>query len=232
MWPTSKTFEWYADQRHSFVAGVRRFMALGVGNWKMAASLAIGVIVIVALVAGYFAWSSRQEADASDLLFRATRELGSSTRTAEDAARQEEGVRLLRELTTRYPRTAAAAEATLRLGTLYYTVGEYDEARNVYQGYVTRNPRGRVVFAAGMGVGDAYFSQGKYDKAMESYSQLIDRFPQEALLPEAFLNLARTYVKMSKEQEAVRLYQKVAEGYPNSGWEQTARAQLRKLMRR
>jgi outer membrane protein assembly factor BamD (BamD/ComL family) len=37
---------------------------------------------------------------------------------------------------------------------------------------------------------------------------------------------------MSKEQEAVRLYQKVTEGYPNSGWEQTARAQLRKLMRR
>jgi len=232
MWPTSKTFDWYADQRHSFVVGVRRFMALVVGSWKMAAGLAIGVIVLVALVAGYFVWGSRQEADASDLLFRATRELGSSTRTAEDAARQEEGVRLLRELTTRYPRTAAAAEATLRLGTLYYTLGEYDEARNVYQGYVTRNPRGRVVFAAGMGVGDAYFSQGKYDKAMESYSQLIDRFPQEPLLPEAYLNLARTYVKMSKEQEAVRLYQKVAEGYPNSGWDQNARAQLRKLMRR
>ena len=231
MWPTSKTFDWYADRRHSFVAGLRRFRALVVGNWKIGAGLAIGVIVIVALVGGYFVWGSRQEADASDLLFRATRELGSSTRTAEDAARQEEGVRLLRELTTRYPRTAAAAEATLRLGTLYYTVGEYDEARNVYQGYVTRNPRGRVVFAAGMGVGDAYFSQGKYDKAMETYSQLIDRFPQEPLLPEAYLNLARTYLKMSKEQEAMRLYQKVAEGYPNSGWDQNARAQLRKLMR-
>jgi len=229
MWPTSKTFDWYADRRHSFVAGLRRFRALVVGNWKIGAGLAIGVIVIVALVAGYFVWGNRQEADASDLLFRATRELGSSRRTAEDAARHEEGVRLLREVTTRYPRTAAAAEATLRLGTLYYTVGEYDEARNVYQGYVTRNPRGRVVFAAGMGVGDAYFSQGKYDKAMETYSQLIDRFPQEALLPEAFLNLARTYVKMSKEQEAMRLYQKVAEGYPNSGWDQNARAQLRKL---
>lgn len=232
MWPTSKTFDWYADQRHSFVASLRRFRALVIGSWKMAAGLAIGVIVIVALVTGYFAWGSRQEAHTSDLLFRATRELGSSTQTAEDAARQEEGVRLLRELTTRYPRTAAAAEATLRLGTLYYTVGKYDEARNVYQGYVTRNPRGRVTFAAGMGVGDTYFSQGKYDKAMENYSQLIDRFPQEPLLPEAYLNLARTYLKMSKEQEAMRIYQKVAEGYPNSGWDQTARAQLRKLMRR
>ena len=232
MWPTTKTFEWYADQRHSFVAGLRRSQALVLGNWKIAVGLAFGVIVIVALVAGYFVWGSRQEANASDLLFRATREMGSGTRTPEDAARQEEGVRLLLELTTRYPRTAAAAEATLRLGTLYYTVGKYDEARNVYQGYMTRNPRGRIVFAAGMGVGDAYFSQGNYDKAMESYSQLIDRFPQEALLPEAFLKLARTYVKMSKEQEAMRLYQKVAEGYPNSGWEQNARVELRKLIRR
>jgi TolA-binding protein len=231
MWPTSKTFDWYADRRNSFVAGLRRFRTLAVGNWKIAAGLAIGVIIIVALVGGYFVWGSRQEADASDLLFRATKELESITRTAEDAARHEEGVRLLRELTTRYPRSAAAAEATLRLGTMYYTAGNYDEARNVYQGYVTRNPRGRVAFAAGLGVGDAYFSQGKYEQAMESYSQLIERFPQEALLPEAFLNLARTYVKVSKEQEAVRLYQKVADGYPNSGWDRTARAQLRKLIR-
>lgn len=230
MWPTSKSLDWYADRRHSFVTGLRRFTGLVVGNWKIAAGLAIGVIVIVALVAGYFVWGSRQEADASDLLFRATRELGSSTRTAEDAPRQEEGVRLLRELATRYSRTAAAAEATLRLGTLYYTVGEYDEARKVYQGYVANNPRGRVAFAAGMGVGDTYFSQGKYDKAMESYSQLIDRFPKEPLLPEAFLNLAATYVKIHREEEAIRLYQKVTEGYPNSGWDQTARARLRKLV--
>ncbi|MEK6569686.1 MAG: tetratricopeptide repeat protein [candidate division NC10 bacterium] len=232
MWPTSKTLDWYADWRHSFVARLRRFTGLVVGNWKIAAGLAIGVIVIVALVAGYFVWGSRQEADASDLLFRATRELGSSTRTAEDAARQEEGVRLLRELATRYSRTAAAAEATLRLGTLYYTVGEYDEARNVYQTYLKKNPRGRVAFAAGMGIGDTYLSQGKYDKAMESYSQLIDRFPKEPLLPEAFLNLAATYLKINREQEAIRLYQKVTEGYPNSGWDQTARARLRKRVRR
>jgi TolA-binding protein len=52
------------------------------------------------------------------------------------------------------------------------------------------------------------------------------------LLPEAYLNLARTYLKMSKEQEAMRIYQKVAEGYPNSGWDQIARAQIRKLARR
>ena len=83
-----------------------------------------------------------------------------------------------------------------------------------------------------MGVGDTYFSQGKYDKAIENYSQLIDRFPQEPLLPEAYLNLARTYLKMSKEQEAMQIYQKVVEGYPNSGWDQTARGQLRKLVRR
>lgn len=232
MWPSSKTLDSYVDRGHSVIAGLRRFSGLVLSNRKAALGLAIGAIVIVACVAGYFVWSSRREADASDFLFRAVRQLGADTRTAEDAARQEEGVRLLQQLTTRYPRTAAAAEATLRLGTLYYTVGDYDEARNVYQAYLARNPRGRVALAAGMGVGDSYLSQGRYDKAVESYSRLMDQFPQDPLLPEAYLNLARTYLRMNKEQEAIRLYQKVSEGYPNTGWDQSARSQLRKLVRR
>ncbi|HZY31994.1 MAG TPA: tetratricopeptide repeat protein [Candidatus Methylomirabilis sp.] len=229
MWPSAKTFDWYVDRRRSLSGSLRRFSALVVAKPKVAAGVAIGGIAILAVVTGYLAWSSRRETKAAGLLFQAVKQLTSSRGAAEDAAKQEEAVGLLRELTARYPGTAAAAEATLRLGTLYYTIAEFDEARNTYQGYLTRHPRGRVAFAAGMGVGDTYVSQEKYDKAIESYSRLIDQFPQDPLLPEALLNLARTYVKINKGQEAIRLYQKVAEGYPNTGWDRSARSQLRKL---
>lgn len=232
MWPSTKTFDWYSGQRRSLVAGARRVISLVASNRKVAGTMAIGVVAILALIGGYFAWSSRQEANAAALLFKAAIEVTSKTGTAEDVPKQEEGLRLLREVTTRYPGTAAGAEAALRLGTHYYTLGNYDEARNVYEGYLAKNPRGRVAFAAGLGVGDTYLAQGKYDRAVDTYSKLIEQFPQEPLLPQAYLHLARTYNDMKREKDAARLYQKVVEAYQNTGWAQYAQAQLRKLIAR
>lgn len=228
MWSSSKALDWYGDQRRSVATGVRRIVTFMATNRKAAVLVAVTVIAMVAAVIGYLAWTAGRQAKAADLLFRAVRELTVSGAPV-DAARQEEGVRLLREVTAGYPRTAPAGEATLRLGMLHFALGEYEAARNVYLDYLARYPRGPVGFAAGMGVGDTYLSQGNYDKAVESYFGVINQFPEEPLLPEAHLNLARAYMKMDRVQDAVRLYEKVAEGYPNSGWDRTARAELRKL---
>ncbi len=233
MWPTAKTFDWYAEQRRSLAGGVRRLVNLIVANRKLAAAVAIGVFAVLAVITGYFALSSRREANAAAALFKAANDLAWNTGNAEeDTKKQEEGVRGLRELMARYPQTAAAAEATLRLGTLYYTLGNYDEARSVYESYLTKNPRGTIAFSAGMGVADTHLAQRKYEKAVETYSRLIDHFPEEPLLPQAYLNLARAYLDMKKEADATRLYGKVAETYPNTGWAQYAQSQLRKLIRR
>ena len=110
MWPTTKTFDWYVEQRRSLATGVRRLITLIAANRKLAAGVAIGVVVILTLIPGYFAWSSRQEVAAAALLFKAVSQLASDTGTAEDVKNQEDGVRMLRELTTRYPRTTARSE--------------------------------------------------------------------------------------------------------------------------
>ena len=232
MWPSAKTFDWYVEHRRSLMAGVRRLISLIGANRKLAAMVAGGAFAILALIGGYSAWNNRQEVNAAALVFKAASQLTSNIGTAEGVTKREDGLRLLREVTTRYPRTAAEAEAALRLGTHHYTLGNYDEARNVYEGYLAKNPRGPVAFSAGLGVGDTYLAQGKYDKAMETYSRLIEQFPEEPLLAQAYLNLARTYLDMKRERDAARLYQKVAEAYQNSGWAQYAQAQLRKLILR
>lgn len=232
MWPSTRTFDWYSEQRRSLSSGIRRLSTIIAANRKLAAAVAIGMLAIVALITGYFAWSSRQETKAAVLLFKAVSYVASSTGAAEDVKNQGEGVRLLREVIGRYPKTAAAAEGTLRLGTLYFALGNYDEARNAYQGYLMKNPRGQIAFSAGLGVGDTYLAQNKYDKAVETYSSLIEQFPQEPLVPQAHLNLARTYLSMKRDQDAARLYQKVVETYPTTAWSQYAQAQLRKLIRK
>jgi len=232
MWRSTKTFDWYIEQRRSLAAGARRAITLVASNRKVAATVAVGVVGVLALIGGYFAWSGRQEANAAAVLFKAAIELTSKTGTAEDVPKQEEGLRLLREVITRYPATAAGAEAALRLGTHYYTLGNYDAARNVYEGYLAKNPRGRVAFGAGLGVGDTYLAQGKFDSAVETYSRLIEKFPREPLLAQAYLHLARAYHDMKREKDAARVYQKVVEAYQNTGWAQYAQTQLHKLIPR
>jgi len=226
---TEKIFEWYRLQRRLMTASAGRISALVATNWKVAAGVAVAVVGVLASIIGYFAWSSRQEANAAALLYKGVSQLAVSTRSAEDVKKREEAVQMMREVALRYPRSAAGAEATLRLGGLYYTSQSYEAARGVYERYLSKNPRGRIAFWAGMGMGDSFLAEGKYDKAVETYSGLINQFPQEALLPEAYLNLARTYLNMKRTQDAIRLYDKVAEMHPNMGWGQNALAQLRKL---
>ncbi len=229
MWPTKRIFKWYGNQRRFLVGTVRRFSALVATNWKVAVAVAVAVVAVPVSIIGYFAWSTRQEAAAAALLFKGVSRLAVNTGSAGDVKEREGAVQMMRDVTMRYPRTAAAAEATLRLGGLFYTLENYDGARTVYQRYLGKNPRGRIAFWAGMGMGDTYLAERKYDKAVETYSGLISQFPQDPLLPEAYLNLARTYRDMKRNQDAIRLYEKVAEMHPNLGWGQNALAQLRSL---
>lgn len=225
----STIVNWFTGRRGSLSAGARRLRSLVVANRRVTVGLALGVLVALSGVIGYLVWGSKREVNAAVLLFKAQNQMAVNTGSPEDVKVREQAVQMMRDVSTRYPRSAAGAEATLRLGNLYYTLEKYDEARKVYQDYLIKNPSGRIAFAAGIGVGDTYLAQRKYDKAVEIYSGLMNRFPLEPLLPEVYLNLAITHLNMKRTQEAVRLYEKVVEGYPGTGWGQRAQAQLRKL---
>lgn len=208
---------------------VRGLTTFVIDRWKWAIAGAIGLLALAAVIAGYSAWSSNKEANASALLRQAVSRLDASTSGAQGATKQEEGVRLLREVMTRYASSSAAVEATLRLGTLYYTGGKYDEARSVYTTYLDKNPRGRMAFSAGIGVGDTYLAQRNYIKAVEIYSGLIEQFTEEPLLPEAHLHLARAYLGMNRLKDASAVYEKLVVAYPNTSWARNAQAELYKL---
>ena len=208
---------------------VRGLTTFVTDRWKWAVAAAIGLLALSAVIAGYFAWSSSKEANAGALLRQAVSRLDASTPGAQGATKQEEGVRLLREVMTRYASSSAAVEATLRLGTLYYTGGKYDEARSVYTTYLDKNPRGRMAFSGGIGVGDTYLAQRNYIKAAEIYSGLIEQFTEEPLLPEAHLHLARAYLGMNRLKDASAVYEKLVVAYPNTNWARNAQAELYKL---
>jgi TolA-binding protein len=126
----------------------------------------------------------------------------------------------------RYPTAAAAAEATLRLGTHYVAGGKYGEARAAYTTYLQKNPRGRIAFAAALGVGDTYLAERNYEKAVETYSRLVEQFSQEPLLPEAQLHLATALLGLNREKEASVLLETVVVTSRNTGWAQRAQSEL------
>jgi TolA-binding protein len=228
-WSMTKSTDWYQEQRRVVAAGLRRAFGILIANRRLAALLAVGTLVGLLSLVGYAAWTRKQEERAATQLFKAVGQLPTDVKTAEDARRQEAAIQALRELGARYPRSAAAAEATLRLGNLYYALENYEEARRIFQAYLAKNPRGLTAFAARLGVGDTYMAERKFDLAAQTYSSIIAEFAHDPLLPEAYLNLAKTHLALGRPQEALRVYDKVAEAYPNTGWAQTARAKARML---
>ncbi|MBZ0168626.1 Tetratricopeptide TPR_2 [Candidatus Methylomirabilis lanthanidiphila] len=200
------------------------FVTFVTDRWKWAVAAAIGLLAVSVLIAGYLAWSGGKETDSATLLRKAVSQLEGGL----EAAKQEEGIRLLQEVTHRYAKSAAAAEATLRLGMHYYTLGSYDEARKAYTAYLEKNPKGQIAFSAGLGLGDTYLAERNYEKAVEIYTRLVEQFHQEPLLPEAQLHLAAAYHGMNRVTEARALHEKIVATYPNTGWAQRSQAELYK----
>ncbi|MDD5560343.1 tetratricopeptide repeat protein [Candidatus Methylomirabilis sp.] len=225
----TKHVDWHHSSRRSVAEVAKGLTTLATERWKWVVAVVIGLLALSAIVAGYYAWSSKNETNAAAFLRKAVSQLEASTRAGQDSAKQEEGVRLLREVMSRYAGSAAAAEAALRLGSHYYTAGQYDEARTVYVTYLGQSPRGAVAFSAGIGVGDTYLAQRNYEKAAETYSRLVEQFPQDLLLPEAQLHLAKAYLGLNRPKDASTVYEKVVAAYPNTGWAQNAQVELNKL---
>jgi tetratricopeptide (TPR) repeat protein len=216
--------DWRTDPRRVITDSATRVLAFLTDRWRWAVGAAVGLLVLSVVIAGYFFWSGRKDTDAAALLRKAVGQLDAIMRNGSDDAKQGEGLRLLQDVIHRYPSTAAAAEATLRLGTYYYTAGQYNEARTAYTAYLEKNPRGLIAFSAGLGLGDTYLAERSYDKAAETYSRLIEQFAQEPLLPEAQLHLARAYLGMGRLKEAGSIYEQIIATHPNTGWAQRAQA--------
>lgn len=216
---------WRADARHGVMDRTTRVLALVTDRWRWAVGAAVGLLALSVVIAGYSFWNSRKETESAALLRKAVSQLEVMSRSGSDDAKQAEGLRLLHDVIHRYPRTAAGAEATLRLGTHYYTVGKYNEARTAYTTYLEKNPRGLLAFSAGLGVGDTYLAERNHDKAAETYTRLIEQFAQEPLLPEAQLHLARAYLGMGRLKDAGALYEQIVATHPNTGWAQRAQAE-------
>lgn len=186
--------------------------------------LTAGILVAILVIAGgagTYKWhETQQEREAQGLLVKAYSAMwgdGSGAQRNPDEAKKIYG-----EIAARYPGTAAAEEAMIRLGNLQFEGSKYDEAVGTYGNYLTTYPRGRFLVMAGLGKAYAEETKGDLPAAEKTLSQLLGAVKDDPLAGEVNSTLAHVYEVMKKPEDALQIYSQIAERFPQTHWAQNA----------
>ncbi|MBN9384897.1 MAG: tetratricopeptide repeat protein [Chitinophagaceae bacterium] len=184
-------------------------------RWGKQASY--GLLVIVLLVAGYFAYknlvSEPKEAKANEAIFRAEEYYRlDSARLALNGDNINPG---FLKIISKYGGTKAANLASFYAGSCYLKLGDYNNAVKYLKDFSTPVKQLQVR-AMGL-LGDAYSEQGKKEEAAEQYKKAGTYFEKDELFsPEYLFRCGYLYESMGKTQDAVTMYKLIKDKYPGS----------------
>jgi len=158
----------------------------------------IAAVCAVALVALGVGVSSRANRIASETLFsNATDEAGWN------------------EVISRYPRSAAAADAMLLLAASLRDAGKLEESDAAYSRFVESFPNSPLAISGLLGRASNARVAGKTDQAISLYQQAA-AYPQSYGAPFAIFSQARLLAQQGKTDEVRALLQTLASTYPAS----------------
>jgi hypothetical protein len=211
------------------------------GHVKMLLAAVGGILALVAVVWGVFAWRSSRAEAASESLGAALRAAGGQvvatganpdhlleptfpTAAARDARARE----LLEKTVTEHGSTGAGQAARLRLAEMAFAAGDRAAARQRYQ-QVLDGAGGTLAATARIGLAELDRVEGRgaelaaaLEKELASKSGPL---PVDALLGE----LARTYEALGRAADARATWQRLADEHPASAYAGLARQRLTAL---
>ena len=203
----------------------------------------IALVVVLALVGGYFYWNKRTNDQASGMLGRAMAiaqsqivpapTLPGATQPAgtypTEQARDEAAVKAFDDVAAAYPSTPSGVAARYHAATSLMAIGRAAEAEQKFQA-VTSNA-GNTIYGsmAKMGLVAALVSQSKYDDAIKTLNDLSGDRDGALPIDGVLMELARTYVKAGKPQDARAAFKRVVDEFPQSSYSADARQQLAQL---
>jgi TolA-binding protein len=187
-------------------------------NQQMAASIAGGIAVVVIAIC-LLVYKSRSAQSASwDRLA-----------LAEDTAyagQLESSLQQIKDLTTQYPNSQAAAYALLFEGDILYPRGQYKEALDAYN-KVLENSEPKVLQP--LALGDSAVTQeaaGQCPQAIQTAQHFLELYPDHYLAPQVHASLARCLAVGGQADQARTAYQKITLQYPDTSWAAWAKARL------
>ncbi|MFN2509384.1 MAG: tol-pal system YbgF family protein [Chthoniobacterales bacterium] len=175
--------------------------------------LAVLLVILLGVTgfAGYRLYSARRNAAAAELLARA-REIPD-----------------YQKLIAEYPRTAAAASASLLLAARQREKQQFAEANGVLQAFIRENPMHELVTTAKMASAANLESLGKADEALEMYRQTAAEYPNSYNAPLALLAQLHLLKQKGQIDEARRVCETILTQYRASQVAAEASRHLRLL---
>lgn len=108
------------------------------------------------------------------------------------------------------------ADALLRLGDSYYSLGRFDEAQRVYDRVPEATSDGQGADYALFQTAQSQNARGEADAALTTLERLLSEYPDSGLLPQALYLRGSIYFNRDAFSEAVAAYSRVVENYPDS----------------
>lgn len=206
--------------------------------------LAVAVVLVVALIAGYIWWRQSREAKASGALAAALTVYeapvvpvtppapGSPMPVPQPGTYQTEQAKLDAALpkfvaaADQFPNTDAGVTARYHAAGILASLGRYAEAEQRYQEVIDKAGRGIYGRTARLGLADAQVAQGKFDPAIKLYQDLSTDSSSQLPIDGVLMQLGRAFAKAGKRDDAVRTFNRVVEEFPQSLYVADARREL------
>jgi tetratricopeptide (TPR) repeat protein len=221
-------------------AGARRLAEERRGTLTAAG---VAVVVVLAAVIGYFAWTGRTAARAHALLAEAlivdaarvgppaapgTRgPSGPSFETAR--AKHQAALTKFKVVADEYPASDAGVFARYRQAATYMALGEPASAATAYQQVIEQAGETLYGQMARLGLAEAQTQTGQYDQAIATFKALSEQKDAQVPVDGVLIRLGRAYLDAGKPADAEQTFNKLVEEFPDSPFSGDARRELDQL---
>lgn len=187
---------------------------------KYTKQLLIGLLVVVLIVGGYFAYEylfARPRAvKAAESMFVAEQLFAQENYSA---ALQGDGSNAgFIDVVDQYGSTRSGRLAAHYAGVCYMKLGDMDAAMELLNRYKpVKGAPGVIINAQNFGLkGDIYVERGDYAKASEQYVKAVDAADNVLSTPYYLRKLAFVYAQQDKVQQAIDVCERIKAQYPSS----------------
>ena len=184
-------------------------------NIKLYLIIAIGVILVTAVVVLVDGLNNRREERARVQLYELSKRVGSLEEVQRDAA-----IKMIEEEIPRLGLTKAGLEARYILAEIYYNTGDWGKAITNYD-FVVKRGKGLFKDLSLLGSSYAKEKSGDTQAALDSFVKLKEK-SSEAYKPLAMLGIGRCYKKLGDKNQAMAEYESVILSYPETDYARMA----------
>ena len=111
-----------------------------------------------------------------------------------------------KEYYKRFPDAPLADAALMNMGSIHTILGDFEQARRIYQRLIDEYPDSHFVPDARVEILVMYYNQGEYGNVIEQASHFLKQKPSRAHILKTYVLLGDTYKAMGSPKDAVNNY--------------------------